>query len=183
MMLSKERIEANKQQIVELLQSTNRKGMDKVLAYLDGVGFYTAPSSRDRHHNWQGGLAQHSLGTCLKALKQSEGLDRSSVIIAAMLHDICKASRLYYGTDGRIHKRPTYIKGHGWRSVSLLKREGLELTSDEWAAIRWHMGLHNASYVEAGRVMSSKLWQVVFDSDKSDARNGWRKRLLSEHQL
>ena len=72
MMLSKERIEANKQQIVELLQSTNRKGMDKVLAYLEGVGFYTAPSSRDRHHNWQGGLAQHSLGTYLNALKQSD---------------------------------------------------------------------------------------------------------------
>ena len=183
MMLSKERIEANKQQIVELLQSTNRKGIDKVLAYLDGVGFYTAPSSRDRHHNWRGGLAQHSLGTCLNALKQSEGLDRSSVIIAALLHDICKASRLYYGSDGRIHKRPINIKGHGWRSVSLLKREGLELTGDEWTAIRWHMGVHNASYEEAGRVMSSKLWQVVFDSDKSDARNGWRKRLLSEHQL
>lgn len=175
MILSKEKIEANKQQIIELLKSTNRQGIDKVLAYLDGVGFYTATSSRGRHHNWQGGLAQHSLDTCLKALKQAEGVDRDSVIIAALLHDICKASHLYYGNDGRIYKRPTYIKGHGWRSVALLKREGLELTSDEWAAIRWHMGLHNASYEEAGRISHSKLWRIVFTCDKADAREGWRK--------
>ena len=90
MMLSKERIEANKQQIVELLQSTNRKGMNKVLAYLDGVGFYTAPSSRDRHHNWRGGLAQHSLETCRLALADRGSVARESVIIAALLHDICK---------------------------------------------------------------------------------------------
>lgn len=170
MMLSKERIEANKQQIVELLQSTNRKGMDKVLAYLEGVGFYTVPSSRDRHHNWRGGLAQHSLGTYLNALKQSEGLDRSSVIIAALLHDICKASRLYYGSDGRIHKRPIYIKGHGWRSVSLLKREGLELTSEEWLAIRWHMGTKKAAPDVAHKVHHSKLCRLVYASDKLDAK-------------
>ena len=172
MILSKERIEANKQQIVELLQSTNRKCMGKVLAYLDGVGFYTAPSSRDRHHNWQGGLAQHSLGTCLKALKQSEGLDRSSVISAALLHDICKASILYYGSDGCIHHRSKSIKGHGYRSVALLAREGLELTAEEWLAIRWHMGTSKAALDVARKVHHSKLCRLVYASDKLDAKRG-----------
>lgn len=172
MMLSKERIEANKQQIVELLQSTNRKGMDKVLAYLDGVGFYTAPSSRDRHHNWQGGLAQHSLGTCRLALADRGSVARESVIIAALLHDICKASRLYYGADGRIHHRSTSIKGHGYRSVALLEREGLELTGEEWLAIRWHMGTKKAAPDVAHKVHHSKLCRLVYASDKLDAKRG-----------
>lgn len=173
--LNNEAIERNKQEIISLLKGINRKGIDRVLQYLEGVGFYTAPSSIDRHHNWRGGLAQHSLGTCLKALEQAGGLDRESVVIAALLHDICKASRLYYGGDGRVHHRSTRIKGHGYRSVALLKREGLELSREEWAAIRWHMGLKNASSEEAARVRRSKLCRLVHSSDKADASKGWRK--------
>ena len=135
--LGAEVIERNRQEIIALLRSTGRKGVEAVLNYLDGVGFYMAPSSVDRHHNWRGGLAQHSLETCRLALADMGNLPRESVIIAALLHDICKASRLYYGTDGRIHYRSTRIKGHGYRSVVLLEREGLELTAEERLAIRW----------------------------------------------
>ena len=165
-------VEKNRQEIISLLKSTNRKGIDNVLRYLDGVGFYTAPSSVDRHHNWLGGLAQHSLGTCRRALEVCRGVDRESVIIAALLHDICKASKLYYGADGCIHRRSTSIKGHGYRSVALLRREGLELTRDEWVAIRWHMGLENATPLEAAEANATRLRSVVMRGDKYDAARG-----------
>ena len=174
--LNNEAIERNKLEIISLLKSTNRRGIDKVLHYLDGVGFYTAPSSITRHHNWRGGLAQHSLGTCRAALERYAGKDRAGVIIATLLHDICKASKLYYDAEGRIHKRETRIKGHGYRSVALLRREGLELTRDEWVAIRWHMGLRNATSLEAAEANRSKLRSLVMSSDKHDAARGWRMK-------
>jgi hypothetical protein len=170
--LSREVIERNREEIVGLLRSTGRKGVEAVLNYLDGVGFYTAPSSIDRHHNWRGGLAQHSLETCRLALAGRGRVRRESVIMAALLHDICKASRLYYGADGRIHHRSTRIKGHGYRSVALLEREGLELTGEEWLAIRWHMGTGKADADVARAVSHSKLCRLVFVSDKRDARRG-----------
>lgn len=171
--LTNDEVEANRSEIASLLQSTGRKGMDKVLEYLDGVGFYTAPSSTDRHHNWYGGLAQHSLGVCRKALRRSTaGIDRNSVIIATLLHDICKASRLYYGPGGRIFKRGIRIKGHGSRSLLLLKREGLELTREERLAIRWHMGTWSAKEDEADdacAALRSPLWALVKRCDGRDA--------------
>ena len=94
------------------------------------------------------------------------------MIIAALLHDICKASKLYYGADGRIHRRSTAIKGHGYRSVALLRREGLELTRDEWVAIRWHMGLENATPLEAAEANATRLRSVVMRGDKYDAARG-----------
>ena len=124
-----------------MLRSTGRKGVDAVLDYLDCVGFYTAPSSIDRHHNWRGGLAQHSLETCRLALAGRGGVSRESVIIAALLHDICKASRLYYGADGRIHHRSTRIKGHGYcwhvRGWSLPVTSGLPYAGT-WGRARPH---------------------------------------------
>lgn len=47
----------NKKEIVRLLNKTYREGMKNVLLYLEESGFYEAPSSINRHHNWKGGLA------------------------------------------------------------------------------------------------------------------------------
>ena len=170
-------VEKNRSEIVALLKSTQRKGIDKVLQYLDGVGFYHAPSSIDRHHNWYGGLAQHSLGVCRKALAKSAQTDRDSVVIVSLLHDICKAARLYYGSDGRIHRRSLRVRGHGSRSVFLLRREGLELTREERLAIRWHMGTRHAAPDEAADAYDarhSRLWGILRGSDKRDAGEGKR---------
>ena len=164
----------NRAEIVALLQSTQRKGMDKVLQYLDGVGFYYAPSSIDRHHNWYGGLAQHSLGVCRRALKMA-GADRESIVIVTLLHDICKAAKYHYGTDGRIHRRSLRMKGHGSRSIFLLQREGLELTREERLAIRWHMGTGHAApgeLADAYAARHSRLWSILCSCDKRDAAQG-----------
>ncbi len=56
-MLTDEQIKANRNEIIRLLTSTKRRGVKSVLEYLDSSGFYEAPSSIDRHHNWRGGLA------------------------------------------------------------------------------------------------------------------------------
>ena len=58
-MLSREQIESNKQEIISLLRSTQREGIENVIKYLFKSNFFIIDSSRDRHHNWHGGLAQH----------------------------------------------------------------------------------------------------------------------------
>ena len=129
-------IEENKRTIIDLLQSTHRKGMDNVIHYLNNSGFFIIPSSLHRHHNWCGGLAQHSLGVYMTARENSENLPKDSVIIACLLHDICKAGKYYYDSVGNIHQRLVHIHGHGYRSVKLLEKCGLILTEDERRAIR-----------------------------------------------
>lgn len=171
------RLRENRDTIVSLLHGTNRDGMESVIRYLDDSGFFIVPSSINRHHNWQGGLAEHSIGVYLIAQKEARDLPQDSVAIAGLLHDVCKSAKLYYDEDGVLHRRYTHIHGHGYRSIKILEQCGLKLTEDERLAIRWHMGGHHASTYERGEVMKvrqSRLWQVIHRADHLDASKGWR---------
>ena len=78
-------------------------------------------------------------------------IPRDSVIIASLLHDVCKCD-IYKealvnkrSTDGKWEKVPGYIVdcedlpvGHGEKSVIMLLLWG-GMTRDEILAIRWHM--------------------------------------------
>lgn len=144
-----------KEEFIQLLKSTNRTGVDSLLKYLEESDFYTAPASSIHHMNIESGLLQHSLNVCKVALKTrtlmldlypqlSELLPQDSVIIAALLHDICKTNIYTLNSRYQYNKKYTvdYSKfplGHGEKSVIILLRNGLELTDDEIIAIRWHM--------------------------------------------
>jgi len=158
-------IESNKREFISLLQSTGREGIDDLLAYLDeGKNhFFTAPASVNHHLNKPGGLLQHSLNTCHAALELREiaiklqpalepQLQRDSIIIAALLHDICK-SDVYVPTrkkrkdaNGLLVEVDTYDidyrnfpMGHGEKSAMMALWGGLDITQEELLAIRWHM--------------------------------------------
>jgi 23S rRNA maturation-related 3'-5' exoribonuclease YhaM len=171
-MSSRNLIEYNRIEIKSLLLETKRKGIDNVIQYLEESGFYEAPSSVCRHHNWKGGLAEHCLGVYKIASDLNDGLPHDSIVIAGILHDICKASKLYYDADGNIQRRHTHLKGHGRCSVKLLEKCGLLLTEDERLAIRWHMGGHHASLEERNEVelaRNNPLWILIHKADKLDA--------------
>lgn len=171
-MLTQQEIDDNKDTIISLLRSTKREGMENVIEYLNNSGFFIVPSSIHRHHNWRGGLAQHCLGVCMIALELINELQKESVIVAGLLHDICKARKLYYDEDGVIHHRHTHIHGHGYRSIKILEDCGLELSEEERLAIRWHMGGHHAKNDEVEEVKKArnmKLWQVIHHADHWDA--------------
>lgn len=178
-----------KEEFMELLRSTNREGVEDLLAALEDMGFFTAPASSNHHLNVEGGLVEHSLNTCKAALMVWEGMiglepglvkevDRESVILASLLHDVCK-SDIYFRT---IKKRKTALgiwedsegykvsyknfpMGHGEKSVILLLCNGLALTDDEMLAIRWHMGAWgiNMNSYEDQRCFdaSQKLYPLV----------------------
>ena len=159
-----------KDEFIALLRSTERQGIDNVIAYLETVGFFEAPASVSKHLSEEGGLLAHSLNVYrmakslkpqLVALKAEveEQLPDASIIIATLLHDICKAN-IYHKTmkwrkdeQNRWEQYDAYDVdysrfpvGHGEKSVIMLLRLGLELTNDEILAIRWHMGAWNLPF-------------------------------------
>lgn len=176
-MLSPEEISSNKERIISLLKSVNREGMNNVLKYLDDNNFYDIPSSLSRHHNWEGGLAQHCLGVYDRLNKTGESLPQDSVIIVSLLHDICKAGKIYRNEgESEWHQRneeDLQIPGHGNRSVKILEDLcGLELSDQEKNAIRWHMGGYNLSKEEIRdyyRNKNSDLWRLLYNADRYDA--------------
>ena len=144
-----------KEQFIELLKSTNREGIENLLAFLEKTDFYVAPASTKYHGAYKGGLLEHSMKVyeILKEKIKNEKLDvkEDTIIISALLHDICKLN--FYKVDyrnaknekGEWEKVPYYTVddtipyGHGEKSVMMIS-EYIKLTNEEKYAIRWHMG-------------------------------------------
>ncbi len=176
-------LKANKEEFIQLLRSTGREGVDDLIDYLDDGRnhFFTAPASVNHHLNSDGGLLQHSLNVCHAALKLREmviaerpdlehRLSRASVIIASLLHDICKAD-IYVPTrrkkkdaNGLLVDVDTYNvdysnfpMGHGEKSAIMALWGGLDITQEELLAIRWHMTAWDLPFqsVEAGKSLNT----------------------------
>lgn len=183
-MLSQEDIKNNRERIIHLLRLINREGMDKVIDYLERNGFFEMPSSLHRHHNWDGGLAQHCLGVYERLSKTGESLPEDSKIVTSFLHDICKAGKIYKDKEGEWREKKDEeldIPGHGNRSVKILEKLGLELTPEEKRAIRWHMGgwkIGERTKEEIRDFFATKksdLWRLLHNADRYDASHNSQK--------
>ena len=152
-----------KRKFNEMLLSTNREGMANVIGKLEELGFFMAPASTKFHLNYEGGLLEHSMNVCETALelrdmmirkkeKLGEFLPKESVIIAALLHDVCKTDiykpaikrqknelGVWCDVPGYDVDYGNFPVGHGEKSVIWLLHNGLKLTEEEIVAIRWHM--------------------------------------------
>ena len=108
----------NKERFIELLRSTKREGIEKLIDFLEKTDFFTAPASTRFHSSYEGGLLQHSLNVydCLAGLGTTTGdvqefqtagmrldsIPQESIIIVALLHDLCKVN--FYATEMRWRK-------------------------------------------------------------------------------
>lgn len=165
-----------KQWFVDQLVKTKRKGIEELIPKLEQIGFFDAPASTRFHSAYRGGLLKHSNSVCVQAhfIRNAEIAVRpdirklvpsDSVTIVSLLHDVCKADvyrqveKYRKDKDGQWEKYTAYESdfskmplGHGEKSVIRLLRMGLELTTDEIIAIRWHMGAWDLSeYGDARR--------------------------------
>ncbi|MGN1126491.1 MAG: HD domain-containing protein [Ruminococcus sp.] len=151
----------NIQRFKGLIATVNRKGVDKLVQFIEKSDFYTAPASTKYHLSCEGGLLQHSLNVydMLKLKAEQEpfksklaNVTPESIVIVSLLHDICK-TYFYKKTTrnvkneqtGQWEKIPYYTVedkipyGHGEKSVMMIEKY-IELTNQERYAIRWHMG-------------------------------------------
>lgn len=125
------RIVLQREEIISLFEKVEKVSVKKLLRYLDSSGFFYRPSAPNRHHNFPGGLAEHSLGVFriveewnnmspeerrnseLYNFKLSdkhvlcniftEKMNYDDMVIAAICHDLCKAKHYYF--EGRIIKK------------------------------------------------------------------------------
>lgn len=169
--LSASNIQKNKEKIKELLLSTGRPGMERLLDWIEQkTDFYTAPASTKYHLACAGGLAQHSLNVYDLLLgKTASGLleiRKETIIITALLHDLCKVNFYYlekknvrdgskinaYGKEvaNWVEKdawavRDSFPVGHGEKSCYYIQ-SCIRLSDEEYAMIRLHMGSDRNGY-------------------------------------
>lgn len=155
----------------DLLGSTGRNGIFNLIEFLRKSDFYSAPASTRYHSCHEGGLLEHSMNV-YKALSAKAKNDtwgdilskvgRDSLIISALLHDICKSyyyskeiknKKIYSETGTKRDEKGRYDwvateaytiddkipYGHGEKSVMMIE-EYIKLKPVERYAIRWHMG-------------------------------------------
>ena len=150
-----DRIVLQREEIYALLEKVEKVSVKKLLRYLDSSGFFYRPSSPNRHHNFPGGLAEHSLGVFriveewnnmtpderknseLYKFKLSdkhvscdiftEKMNYDDMVIASICHDLCKAKHYYF--NGRIIKKhySDYLgRRHASISVERLEAKGVK---------------------------------------------------------
>lgn len=134
--------------------SVDRQGAADLIGWLeDQTDFFIAPASSKYHLAVEGGLCTHSLNVYrrLRPSLNHYPFQRESIVICALLHDLCKAN--FYKTEmrntkdekGKWIKVPYYTiddqfpYGHGEKSVYLIERH-MKLSDEEALAIRHHMG-------------------------------------------
>jgi len=156
-MLVQDEIKKNRKEILELLHSVKREGMDGLIDWYEKAGFFRAPASSMHHGNFEGGLAAHSYKIFQEFEKRlqsySFGVPRESRIVAAFGHDACKISDYHPNIlkNGEVSdKKPykvvdSFPLGHGEKSVFLLQRY-IDLSEKEAMLIRWHMGPYDPAW-------------------------------------
>ena len=170
-----------KEEFIELLKSTNREGIQSLIEFLEKTDFFEAPASTRFHGNYKGGLLEHSMKVykIFKEKVKNASIEMEvpddTVIISALLHDICKAN--FYKVDYRNAKNdlgvwekvPYYTiddqipYGHGEKSVMMIS-EFIKLTPEEKYAIRWHMGFTEPKEVY-GTISVAYIALLLFEAD------------------
>lgn len=145
-----------------LLRKTNREGIEEFIDWLDSTDFKYAPASTQFHGSFRGGLLLHSLNVYYHMYDFKNFIDffqipDESVILSALLHDICKVNvyitsmRNKKDENGKWIQVPYYewddleAIGHGAKSVMLMYEHGIKPTNLERAMIVNHMGYSEGS--------------------------------------
>lgn len=178
-----------KEQFIELLKSTNREGIENLISFLEKTDFFEAPASTRFHGDYKGGLLEHSMKVYeifkekVKHASTEINVSDDTVIITALLHDICKAN--FYKVDYRNAKNelgvwekvPYYTiddqipYGHGEKSVMMIS-EYIKLTPEEKYTIRWHMGFTEPKEVYSTIGNAYKKYPIallLFEADLESA--------------
>lgn len=180
-------VATNRDIIISSLQKVNRPGIKELLNWLDQTDFYTAPASVRHHGAFEGGLCLHSIYVCSELSRINAAYDFNladdSIILVALLHDLCKIGLYEKGTrnqknaEGKWETVPCYTYAnppaygdHGGKSVFQIM-QFVKLTYEEASAIQSHMGAYDLSSNKASEVSkvysSNKLAWALHVADEA----------------
>lgn len=181
------RIVLQREEIYSLFEKVGAINVGRLLRYLDSSGFFYRPSSANRHHNFPGGLAEHSLGTfriieewnCMTPDERQnselykrflynkqvtcdilkEKMNYDDMVIAAICHDLCKAKHYYM--VGRVIKShnsdPEPRHKHGLLSVERLQKNGISGRSCQNLLLAVLMHMHLFSQPRSQNEANSQM--------------------------
>lgn len=178
--------------IRDKLLETKREGMSELLAYMQDIGFLTAPASTQFHGAYEGALAEHSVNVLEYADKlASKWLDKEeykklypSIVICALLHDLGKCGQfgkpLYVpnilksgkASDTKPYETNKDLMTLPHEVVSCIEiTKFIDLTEDEQRAIAWHNGLYGCfKYDIQGK--ETPLYMIIHFADM------WASRVI-----
>lgn len=144
-----------------------------LLDYLQDNSFEKQAASTKYHGSYEGGLLEHSVNVATALLDLTKRMDlkwekpRSPYLIGLM-HDLCKIDSYIKTADGFVWNRNQLVKGHGDKSVYLLKEYVSDLTDEEWLCIQYHMGAYMGKdmwdkLAQAQNVYPNVFWTHVAD--------------------
>jgi hypothetical protein len=168
--LSNEQIVENMNEVkflITTLDQPRRDLVEKMMAGPVGDEYFTAPaSSREEYHDcFPGGLCQHSLDVRKQLFKISDALapkvyPESILTFVSLFHDLGKAGdgehplylpnpEVWQRNKGNLYvtNRECVYMPIAERSLFVLQKFGIVMTSDEYLAIR----LHDGQYEDANR--------------------------------
>ena len=173
-----------KERFISILGTVKRDGIAELMQWLEDSDFYTCPASTRYHGAHESGLVEHSLNVydqakrLLNAYPEIE-VKEESVIISALLHDLCKVN--FYVTEKRNRKNDlgqwesydTYsIKerfcfgGHGSKSV-FITQHFIKLTNEEAVAINCHMGANDGNTYVGNSYEQFPLAWIIHVADEA----------------
>lgn len=200
--------EENIERFEKLMASFTRDGKDALMDYIrNKTDFYMAPASTQYHLACDGGLLQHSLNVydCLVEKKNNrvwkkvfEDIPEESLIIMALLHDLCKINFYVKGTknqktydEQKVAAAENWQRKHDdmgdfiWETV--LKYEikdtmplghgeksvmlincFMKLKTYEIFAIRWHMGFSEEKAMYSALGEAMEKYPIVLALHEAD---------------
>jgi hypothetical protein len=176
-----------RENIINLLNTLERPGKEKIIEYLEGSTFFTDPASCSEYNAYDGGLAEHSFNV-YQILERNCTLHpelkniQESIKIVGLLHDVChigtfqKVSKnvTVQGPDGRNRVKENgkllFIEKDGYdlhieaqlpyprgTLSTMLIKQHLKLNKLEDLAIQWHAGVYD---------QPQHLWEILKRAQK-----------------
>lgn len=171
--------------LVNSIQNENYKKL--VLGMLKKVGekYMTYPAASRIHHNWLGGLSEHSLSMAEMAeviCQHYPQLDRDLLLAGALIHDVGKTAEMSgpitteYTLEGKLEGHISIA--NGWMTEVA---ESAGLADSEEAILLHHMILAHHGHQEFGSPVVPMVQEaeVLFLVDNLDARMNILKQALS----
>ena len=159
-------IQENKEKITELLKSTKKEGIKNLINYLEKNNFFTLKASFSYHGNYEGGLAEHCLSIYNLYNKLYSNLFKlnfeeikNEIIIAALLHDLCKLG-LYIKEGNKYITNKNHPKKHATLSIEIIKKF-ITLTEFEEKLIKYHMGMYGVKELSRNTLPEYNIYQLA----------------------
>ena len=186
--IDQEEREKRVQFFIDSIENEKIKTLTVALLKKVGEKYYTYPAASKIHHNFLGGLSEHSLGMaklCWNICKQYPQLNKDLLIAGALIHDVGKTVEMSgpitteYTLEGKLEGHISIANGMLTEVAESLGLEGTEET-----ILLHHMILSHHGHYEFGSPVLPLIQEaeVLTLVDNMDARLNTLKQALETVQ-